>query len=69
MGQVIKDHPSGWMSFIKKVKEILVRDMSQDEIRRAVKAYIKPMTPEAFAAKIEAEDGLEDENDVSTIVD
>lgn len=69
MGKVIKDSPNGWMAYIRKVQEILVRDMSQDEIRRAVKAYIKPIPPEEFAAKIEAEDGLEEEDDVSTIAD
>lgn len=48
----IEDNPNGWMPFVKAVKELLGRELQPDEVTKALQAYIKPITAQAFVDKL-----------------
>ena len=48
----IQDNPNGWIPFVKEVRRLLGRELNADEVSKALQAYIKPITAQAFVDKL-----------------
>lgn len=56
MGRVIADHPQGWMNYVRKVEELLMRGMDADDRKAAMKAYIGGIKATDFVKELEGDE-------------